>query len=119
METVQKPHSNHLRTISMLLLVFYLAVAHSVTNFEPDHLTDEHSALLRSKRRVEEVSSSAIEYMKNLRDRLSDKEGKPTFSNSDDPTEVWAIQDRGEANCMHGCTIVQQSKLVLTKLYQC
>ena len=78
-----------------LLLFFCLTVVSAATNLQADHLATGEQ-LLRSKRRIQQVSSSAIEYMQRLRNSLSDEEGRPTLANSDDPTEVWALQDRGE-----------------------
>lgn len=74
---------------SMLLLLICLTTVNHLS------LAEEHSTLLRSKRRIQEVSTSAIEYMQRLRNSLTDEEGKPTLSNAEDPTEVWAMQDRG------------------------
>lgn len=51
----------------------------------------------RRKRKVSELVSShgALEYMTELRNRLSDNDGRPTFEHEDDPTSVWCIRDRG------------------------
>lgn len=99
------------RLLRLTLLFACLAAATTLPNLEADHLSadDEHSALLRSKRRVE-ASSSVLQYMEKLRDSLSDEQGKPTLANSDDPTEVWGIQDIGKFDAGGGMAeIVQQS----------
>lgn len=84
------------RLLRLTLLFVSLTAATTLPNLEVDHLSaNEHSALLRSKRRVG-TSSSALQYMEKLRDSLSDEQGKPTLANSDDPTEVWGIQDIGK-----------------------
>ena len=51
----------------------------------------------RRKRKVSELESSAgaLEYMTELRNRLSDSDGRPIFEHEDDPTSVWCMKDRG------------------------
>lgn len=84
----------------LLLLISFTALnAAADLRFQPNHL--QQSDLARSKRRIQEVSASAIDYMQKLRDSLSDEEGRPTLANSDDPMEVWAMQDRGESSSLY------------------
>lgn len=83
------------RSLRLILLSACLAAAiTALPNLEVDHLSED--ALLRSKRRVAESSSSVLQYMETLRNSLSDEDGKPRLANSDDPTEVWGIQDVGK-----------------------
>lgn len=85
------------RLLRLALLCACLVVATTLPNLDADHLSeDDHNALLRSKRRAEESSSSVLQYMEKLRNSLSDEQGKPTLAHSDDPTEVWGIQDAGK-----------------------
>lgn len=86
------------RLLRLILLCACLVAATALPNLEVDHLAsenDDHNSLLRSKRRVE-ASSSVLQYMEKLRNSLSDEQGKPRLANSDDPTEVWGMQDAGE-----------------------
>ena len=78
-----------------LLLLLCLTSVSAVPNLQQDHLPQQ-AALIRARRRAEEVSSTAIQYMEQLRTSLADEDGKPKLSNPGDPTEVWAMQDRGE-----------------------
>lgn len=79
------------------MLFFCLVVVNAVTNLNgaSDHLSQDLD-LSRSKRRAQDVSASAIKYMENLRNILTDEFGSPTLSDDDDPTEVWAMQDQGK-----------------------
>lgn len=77
------------------LLLFCFAAANALPNLVHLPAGEQHSAL-RTKRKAQDISTSVIEYMETLRSQLSDEDGKPKFSNSDDPTEVWAVQDYGE-----------------------
>lgn len=75
-----------------LLLLFCLTAVSAAASFDHNnHLAD----LARSKRKAQDVSTSAIEYMRSLRNTLTDEDGRPVM-NDDAPTEVWAVQDRGE-----------------------
>ena len=55
------------------------------------------SANERLKRKVSELDTSpgALEFMSQLREKYSDRDGRPTLNNDDDPTSVWCIMDRG------------------------
>ena len=79
------------RLLRLSLLFACLVAATTLPNLEADHLPDG-----RSKRRAEASSSSVLQYMEKLRNSLSDEQGKPTLAHSDDPTEVWGIQDVGK-----------------------
>lgn len=82
---------------SMKLILIPLFCATIIAATSPNSISEAETRILhRSKRRIEEVSSSAIEYMEQLRNRLSDQNGKPKLSSDSDPTEVWVIEDRGE-----------------------
>ena len=76
-----------------LIYCFTLLLANASLEQRQDHL--EHNAL-RAKRKTQESSTSAVHFMEDLRSSLTDESGKPKLSNPDDPTEVWAMQDRGE-----------------------
>lgn len=65
---------------------------------EIDSLPAPEVTAKRRKRRVSNLKASmgALEYMTDLRNRLSDGDGRPMFEHEDDPTSVWCLRDRGE-----------------------
>lgn len=76
--------------LAFLLILFTFA-----RSFEQDHLLESLGRERRKATKTQDLSSSAVDYMVNLRNQLSDKNGRPKLSNSDFPTEIWATQDRG------------------------
>lgn len=84
------------KLLRLTLLLACSVAATSLPNLDHDHLSREHDALLRSKRRAEASSSGVLQYMEGLRNSLSDEQGKPKFAHSNDPTEIWGMQDAGK-----------------------
>ena len=84
-----------MKTTFLLICLSNLSLA--IPNLAQDHLrAGDYNALLRAKRKVQESSTNAIEYMEKLRNSLTDADGKPKLSHADDPTEVWAMNDKGK-----------------------
>ncbi len=97
---------NRLISRTSILRIFLLFLGCTATttnaalNLEPDHLTGaKKDAALNRPRRNADPAASALEYMVNLRNQLSEETGEPRLLNEDDPTEVWALQDSGKLNC--------------------
>jgi hypothetical protein len=111
--SIAKMESKALLTLQRLVLLSAcLIAATALPNLDFDHLSPgEYEAMVRSKRRAETSSSNVLQYMEQLRNSLSDEEGKPRFANSDDPTEVWGIQDVGELHFIILCALDHASSI--------
>ena len=76
------------------IVLFQIVLISAVLNAAPTN-TGSSSSVAGVNPAESPQPSTIMAYMLELRNNLTDANGKPKLSDVEDPTEVWALQDTG------------------------